>query len=55
VEAFGGETVAPDFVARIPGAELEVMPGAGHAVWLDDPDWAAKATGRFLAAAGDAA
>jgi pimeloyl-ACP methyl ester carboxylesterase len=49
-DPFGGETVARAFVAMIPGAELEVVPGAGHAVWLDDPERAAEATARFLAA-----
>ena len=47
-DLFGGEAVATDFVARIAGAELEVMRGAGHAVWLDDPDRAAEATRQFL-------
>jgi pimeloyl-ACP methyl ester carboxylesterase len=35
----------------MPSAELEILPGGGHAVWLDDPDRVATATKRFLAAA----
>ena len=43
----GGET-ARAFAARIPGAELEVMPNAGHAPWIDDPDHAATVARQFL-------
>jgi pimeloyl-ACP methyl ester carboxylesterase len=42
----GGGAVARRFVARIPTAELEVMPGVGHAPWIDDPDHAAAFTRR---------
>ena len=52
-DPFGGGVVAARFVARISSAELEVVPGAGHAVWLDDPGLVANATTRFLAAAND--
>ena len=47
-DPFGGEDVAARFVPRIPGAELVVLPGAGHAPWLDDPDRCAAETRRFF-------
>ena len=46
----GGARTAEAFVARIPGATLEVMPDAGHAPWIDDPDHVASVVGAFLAA-----
>ena len=46
----GGTRTAKAFVARIPGATLEVMPEAGHAPWIDDPDHVASVIGAFLAA-----
>ena len=36
------------FVKLIPKAELELMPEAGHAVWMDDADHVAKAVSAFL-------
>ena len=36
------------FVAQLPRAQLELVPGAGHAVWMDDPDHAAATARRFL-------
>ncbi len=47
-DPMGGEATARAFVARIPGAELEMLPGAGHAPWIDDPEHAATSTRRFL-------
>ena len=47
-DPFGGADIARQFVNHVPNAELELMPGAGHAVWIDDPDRAATATRRFL-------
>ena len=44
----GDAEIARQFVRNIPGAKIEIMPGAGHAVWIDDPDQAAAATRRFL-------
>jgi 2-hydroxy-6-oxonona-2,4-dienedioate hydrolase len=44
----GDAEIARQFVRNIPGAEIEMMPGAGHAVWIDDPDHAAATTRRFL-------
>lgn len=40
-DPFGGAEIARQVTARIPNAELEMMPGAGHAVWMDDADHAA--------------
>jgi pimeloyl-ACP methyl ester carboxylesterase len=49
-DPFGSAAVATRFAAEIPGAELEVVPDGGHAVWIDEPDWVAARTKRFLAA-----
>ncbi len=46
-DLFGGAEVAKAFVSRVPGAELEIVPG-GHAVWMDDPDAIAATTAQFL-------
>jgi pimeloyl-ACP methyl ester carboxylesterase len=51
-DPYGGEATARRFVQPIPNAELEMMPGAGHAVWMDDARHAADVTRRFLAASG---
>lgn len=47
-DPMGDAEIARQFVRNIPGAEIEMMPGAGHAVWIDDPDHAAATTRRFL-------
>lgn len=47
-DPFGGPDSARHLTARIPGAQLELMPDAGHAVWLDDPDRVARTTAGFL-------
>ena len=47
-DSVGGADIARQFVKHLPNAELEVMPGAGHAVWMDDPDHAAATTRKFL-------
>lgn len=44
----GGAEVARRFVEQFPEAELELMPGVGHAPWMDDPDHAAMTTSAFL-------
>ena len=36
-DPFGSPSVAKAFVQKVPNARLEMMPKAGHAVWLDDP------------------
>lgn len=46
----GGELVAKKFVARVPNAQLEVIPQAGHAPWIDELDHCAERTRAFLAA-----
>jgi pimeloyl-ACP methyl ester carboxylesterase len=45
----GGAECARPFVAKLPNAELDLMPGVGHAPWMDDPEHAATATRDFLA------
>ena len=47
-DPFGSADLAREFVRYLPNAELEVMPGAGHAPWIDDPDHAAAITRAFL-------
>lgn len=47
-DLYGGPETARQFVARIPGAELELLPGAGHAPWMDNAEHAATTTSRFL-------
>jgi 2-hydroxy-6-oxonona-2,4-dienedioate hydrolase len=37
-DPFGPPDAARRFVNSIPNAQLELVPGAGHAVWLDDPE-----------------
>jgi pimeloyl-ACP methyl ester carboxylesterase len=47
-DPFGGADVARPFAARIDGAELEVLPDAGHTPWLDDLDGCASSISAFL-------
>jgi len=47
-DVFGGPDAARQLVARIPNAELELMPDAGHSPWLDDLDRCATAVTDFL-------
>jgi pimeloyl-ACP methyl ester carboxylesterase len=47
-DPMGDAEIAREFVAHIPDAELEIMAGAGHAVWVDDVDHVAATTRRFL-------
>jgi 2-hydroxy-6-oxonona-2,4-dienedioate hydrolase len=49
-DPYGDEVVARRFVDALPDAELEMLPGAGHLCWLDDPDHAAATVRRHLAA-----
>jgi 2-hydroxy-6-oxonona-2,4-dienedioate hydrolase len=51
-DPFGGADVARAFAARIGGAELELLPDAGHSPWLDDLDGCASSISAFLAAGG---
>jgi pimeloyl-ACP methyl ester carboxylesterase len=47
-DPLGGADIARSFVARVPSAQLELLPDAGHAVWIDAPDHAAATVDRFL-------
>ena len=47
-DLFGGENTARQLTASLPNAELDLMPGAGHAPWIDDPDHAAASARSFL-------
>ncbi|HVM53250.1 MAG TPA: alpha/beta hydrolase [Acidimicrobiales bacterium] len=47
-DPFGGADVARAFTAHLPHATLELMDGAGHAPWLDEPPRSAQAVIRFL-------
>ncbi|TFH20306.1 MAG: alpha/beta hydrolase [Acidimicrobiales bacterium] len=44
----GGADIARQFTSHVPNAELELMAGAGHAPWMDDPDHAAAVTRSFF-------
>lgn len=44
----GGADIAERFVELLPSAKLELMPGVGHAPWIDAPDHAAFTTRTFL-------
>lgn len=45
----GGEAVCRDLARRLPDARVEVLAGAGHLPWLDDPDGVAGLVSSFLA------
>jgi pimeloyl-ACP methyl ester carboxylesterase len=47
-DPFGNAETARQLVDRIPNAELEMMPGVGHAPWLDDLDHCIETVSRFL-------
>jgi pimeloyl-ACP methyl ester carboxylesterase len=47
-DAFGGADIARALVARIPSAELELLPDAGHSPWLDDLEGCARRLTSFL-------
>lgn len=49
-DGFGGEAIARETVARMPAAELEMIPESGHLPWLDFPSHVAKRTVAWLAA-----
>jgi 2-hydroxy-6-oxonona-2,4-dienedioate hydrolase/4,5:9,10-diseco-3-hydroxy-5,9,17-trioxoandrosta-1(10),2-diene-4-oate hydrolase len=44
----GGTAVARSFVGRFPNAQLEIIPEAGHAPWIDDLGMCAERTREFL-------
>jgi pimeloyl-ACP methyl ester carboxylesterase len=47
-DPMGGEAVARRFVNGLAAPELEVLPGAGHAPWIDDLDHVARRVSEFL-------
>ena len=47
-DVFGDAETARRLVARIPSAELDLMPDAGHSPWLDDLAYCASAVTGFL-------
>lgn len=47
-DPFGGPDIAREFVAPFPDATLELLPGVGHAPWMDDAGRAARAARSFL-------
>jgi 2-hydroxy-6-oxonona-2,4-dienedioate hydrolase len=47
-DPFGGADTARRLVEQMPHATFEVVPGAGHAPWLDDLDHCAMVTTAFL-------
>jgi 2-hydroxy-6-oxonona-2,4-dienedioate hydrolase len=53
-DPFGGEDIAREFVKSVPNCQLEIMPEAGHAVWMDDPAHVANATANWLSQMTDA-
>ena len=44
----GGAETAKQFVARLPHCSLELVPGAGHAPWIDETERATTSTLAFL-------
>jgi pimeloyl-ACP methyl ester carboxylesterase len=47
-DVFGGEASAREFAELLPHADLQMVPGAGHAPWLDEPELAAAAVRQHL-------
>jgi pimeloyl-ACP methyl ester carboxylesterase len=47
-DPMGGIDVAKKFVDQFPDATLELLPNAGHAVWMDDADHVAASLTAFL-------
>ena len=47
-DPMGGSEIAREFAAGVPDAELEMLPRAGHAPWIDAPDLVADRVGSFL-------
>lgn len=48
-DPMGGADIARDFARKLPDATVEVMAGAGHAPWIDDPVFVASRVRGFLA------
>jgi pimeloyl-ACP methyl ester carboxylesterase len=53
-DVFGGESVARALVARMPTAELDLLPDATHSPWLDDMDASVSKMVGFLRSAAAA-
>jgi pimeloyl-ACP methyl ester carboxylesterase len=49
-DPFGGPSTADGVARRLPNATLEIVPGAGHAPWLDELDHCVGAIREHLAA-----
>lgn len=49
-DPMGGEAVARPFVGRFSDASVEMLPLAGHAPWIDEPEQCARLVRDFLAA-----
>lgn len=47
-DPFGGPEIAREFAAAFPDATLELLPGVGHAPWMDDVGRAAREVRGFL-------
>ena len=47
-DPFGGPEIAREFGAAFPDATLELLPGVGHAPWMDDAENAARQVRAFL-------
>jgi pimeloyl-ACP methyl ester carboxylesterase len=47
-DPFGGIGIAREFAAAFPNATLELLPGVGHAPWMDAAEQAARAVRAFL-------
>lgn len=45
----GGATTAELFTGRFSNATLEMVPGAGHAPWIDEPELCARQIREFFA------
>jgi len=49
-DPFGGSQIAREFAVAFPNATVELLPGVGHAPWMDDADLAARQVREFLLA-----
>jgi pimeloyl-ACP methyl ester carboxylesterase len=47
-DPMGGAEIAREFTSRLPSGELDLMPHAGHAPWIDDPEFVARRVAEFL-------
>lgn len=47
-DPMGGEEIARAFASQCPNGVLELIPDAGHAPWMDDPDHVAERVRAFL-------